>query len=420
VPPSSDYAPPRTRTVRWINRLGRLAGAIGIPPIRLDADDLLERAARSTGLSDFGDDAFQQPFRLHIESLLNEAALTPMGRLIAQRDMLRTLENRLLLIDERKRYPEIADEQISRPLFIVGLPRTGTSILHELLAQDPANRTPMTWEVMWPIPRPDAASFDSDPRIAKTDASLKAVDQLIPGFKSMHPMGARLPQECVMLMNHDFMSMQLHTSNRVTGYQDWLQQQDLGETYRSHRRQLQLLQSRAPAENWVLKSPQHLWYLDALLSVYPDAQIVQTHRDPVKCAASISSLVCLLRGMASDHIDPVEVGRDWSARIEDGLNRSMNVRAEFANDRAQVFDLYFHEFMQDAVGSIRKMYNHFGRELSPEAEARIQRHLAANPQGKHGRHDYSLGGYGLNLDDERERFRRYREHFDVPDEVRVS
>ena len=411
----SDYRPPRTRGIRALNAAGRALRRLGLEPVSLELESLLARARRSTGLSDFGDEAFREPLSRLLAAWEAESRLSPLGRLIARRDTLRTLENRLRLVDERRRHPELAEERIEAPLFIVGLPRTGTSILHELMAQDPDNRTPMTWEVMWPCPRPEAASFRSDPRIDEAVKHFAAVDQLIPGFKRMHRMGAELPQECCMLMNHDFMSMQYHTSNRVTSYQDWLDGQDMTPTYASHRDQLQHLQSLAPARHWVLKSPQHLWSLDALLRVYPDARIVHTHRDPVKVAASVASLVCLLRGMSSDEIDPFEVGGDWAQRIAGGLDRAMDAR-DADGDERRCFDLQFRDYMADPIGTIRRIYAHFGRELSPRAAERMQSFLDAHPRDEHGRHEYTLEGYGLDLSHERKRFARYQSRLGIADE----
>jgi hypothetical protein len=276
----------------------------------------------------------------------------------------------------------------------------------------------MTWEVMWPWPLPERAAFHSDPRIAKANGYLRATDQLIPGFKKMHRMGAELPQECCMLMNHDLMSMQLHCSNRIPGFQDWMDGQDLTPVYASHRRQLQHLQYRCPAEaGWVLKSPQHLWSLDALLRVYPDARIVQTHRDPVKVAASLASLVSLLRGMGSDDVDPDEVGADWSARLAEGLSRSLAVRSTQEFAASNVVDVHFHEFIADPLAVVRRIYDRFDMELRGEAVGRMQAFIDEHPQNEHGRHEYTLRGSGLELETERNRFEAYQKHFDIPPEI---
>ena len=314
-------------------------------------------------------------------------------------------------------HPEIAAQPVRAPLFILGLPRTGTSILHELLAQDPANRVPMTWEVMHPWPPPEAATFETDPRIAAVERHFAGIDRVLPDFKRMHPMGARLPQECVALTAHDFATMIFHTTHRVPSYQAWLEAADLRWVYASHRRQLQYLQWKAPADRWVLKSPGHLWALAALLAEYPDARIVQTHRDPLTVIASLTSLVTVLRSLASDAVDPLEIARDWTERLARGLDLATRVRAEHALPPSQVLDVHFRDFMADPIGTIGRLYAHFGLVLSADAEARMRRFLAAHPSDKHGAHTYTLAATGLDPDVERRRYAGYQGHFGIASEA---
>jgi hypothetical protein len=402
--------------LRLLNGAGRAARATGLPVLRLDPETLMARAARRTGLHDFGDDAFRDPLRRLVHSLEHEAELTLLGRLIARTDLVRLLENRLHMTAEHRRHPEIAAAPIERPLFILGLPRTGTSILHELLAQDPANRVPMTWEAMHPWPPPERATYESDPRIAQVEKHYAGVDRLIPNFKSMHPMGALLPQECVALTAHDFASMVFTPTYRIPSYQAWLDAADLHGVYAAHRRQLQYLQWRCPGERWVLKSPGHLWALDALLDVYPDARIVQTHRDPLKVVASLTSLVTMLRSMTSDRIDPLEIGAEWTALLAAGLERSIAVRARRLPEGPRVLDVHFAELMRDEIGTVRRIYEHFGLALGADAEARMRRFLAANAHDKHGAHRYTLAPSGLDAAVERRRYAAYQHRFGVASE----
>ena len=245
--------------LRLMNGIGGALQRVGVPLVRLDEERLLTEATRRTGLSDFGDEWFRDPLRRLLDAYEKEAALTTLGRLIARNDILRLLENRLRLIDTWKRHPEILSTPICQPIVIIGLPRTGTTILHELLAQDPANRVPLTWEVMHPWPPPERATYVSDPRIAQVAKHFSRIDQVLPGFQAIHPMGAQLPQECVALMAHDFATMIYHTTNSVPSYQAWLEAADLRPVYASHRQQLQYLQWRCAGDRWVLKSPGHLW-----------------------------------------------------------------------------------------------------------------------------------------------------------------
>ena len=401
--------------VRVLNALGGALRGAGVPLVRLDEATLLERARKATGLSDFGDEWFRTPLRALLDSLEGEAALTTLGRVIARTDMTRLLENRLRMTDVRTRNPEIAAEVIRRPLFVVGLPRTGTSILHELLAQDPENRVPLSWEAMYPYPPPERATYATDPRIAAVDKHLGGVDRLMPGFKAMHPMGAELPQECVALTAHDFASMLFSTSYYVPRYQAWIDAADLRPVYAAHRRQLQYLQWRCPAERWALKSPGHLWALDALLAEYPDACVVQTHRDPLKVIASLANLVATLRGMSSERIDRPVIGAEWSARLADGLTRATAVRDHLPAGTTPPFDMQFGEFLRDEVGMVRRIYAHFGWRLSDEAAERMRRFLAANPKDKHGAHRYTLADAGLDAATERARYAPYVDRFGVVD-----
>lgn len=413
----ADAALARPLALRLLNGVGRAVRAAGIPLLDLDADQLLARAVRTTGLDDFGDEAFRAPLALLLDGLEREAALTLLGRIIARADLLRLLENRLRMTAARARHPEIAAGPVERPLFVVGLPRTGTSILHELLAQDPANRVPMTWEVMHLHPPPERATYETDPRIAAVEKHLAGVDRLIPNFKQMHPMGATLPQECVALTAHDFASMVFTTTHRLPTYQHWLHGTDLRWVYASHRRQLQYLQWKCRGERWVLKSPGHLWALDALLAEYPDARIVQTHRDPLRVVASLASLVTLLRSMASDAVDRRAIGAEWTALLAAGLAKASAVRDARPAGAVPVFDMHFQDLVRDEIGMVRRIYAHFDMELSADAEARMRRFLAANPKDKHGAHRYTLADAGLDVATERSRYRAYQERYGIASEA---
>jgi hypothetical protein len=409
-------APARPLALRMLNGVGDALRGLGLPLLDLDEETLLGRAARRTKLDDFGDDGFRTPLRVLLDGLEREAALTTLGRLIARTDLVRLLENRLYMVDARTRHPEIAEGPVRAPIVIVGLPRTGTTILHQLMAQDPANRVPMTWEVHHVHPAPERATYETDPRIAAVEKHLGGVDKLIPNFKQMHPMGARLPQECVALTAHDFASMLFTTTHRLPTYQRWLDRDDLRWVYASHRRQLQYLQWRCPAERWVVKSPGHLWSLEALLGEYPDARVIQTHRDPLRVVASLASLIALLRSMASDAIDRVAIGREWTERLAMGLEHAMRVRDARPAGAPPVFDMHFKDFIRDEIAMVRRIYEHFGLDLSPDAEARMRRFLAANPKDKHGAHRDALADAGLDAAEERARYRAYQERYQIASE----
>jgi hypothetical protein len=383
----------------------------------LDPGTLIATAQRRAGRTDLGDDGFRKGLGRLCASLDQESDLTPLGRSIARRELLRWLTNRIEMQTWRREHPEIAKEAIEKPIFVVGMGRTGTTILHDLLAQDPANRVPYSWELAVPCPPPEREHADDDPRIAALDAELSGVDRLMPEFKKMHPMGARLPQECVAITAHEFASMLHQTAYHVPSYADWLQgEADLVPVYAAHRRFLQLLQWRWPAERWVLKSPGHLWALGPLLEEYPDARLVQTHRDPLRVVASLASLVETLRGMTSRRVDRRAIAREWIDQIATALDRSVDARQQGLVPKGRIVDFHFRELLRDPFGGIRRIYEHYELEFTPEAEAGMRKHLADNPSDKHGAHRYRFADTGIDIGEARERFRRYVEYFDVPQE----
>lgn len=400
--------------VRLLNIASKGAGIVGWHPVTLKADDLLATAMQNTGLDDFGDGEFRQPFQLLLHSLEKEADLTLMGRMVARGDILRLLENRLRIIDTFKQHPEIGEQPIERPLFVVGPPRTGTTIFHDLLALDPDNRVPLSWETAYPTPPPQAETYRSDPRIARVQADLDRVDKLIPQFKQIHPMGAERAQECVSITSHDFASMVFDTQFRVPTYEDWVAGHTMQSALQFHRKLLQLLRWKAPGKRWALKSPQHIWHLEYLLKEYPDALIVQTHRDPVRALVSISSLVATLRSLASDNIDLHEIARYYAKGLAQGYGHTLSFRKSGKLPKSQVIDLYFKDFICDQVGTVRSAYEHFGIELTDSAAARMQAFLDDNPADKHGKHLYSFADIGMQEAEVREIFRDYQEYFDVP------
>ncbi|RIL06078.1 MAG: hypothetical protein DCC71_07980 [Proteobacteria bacterium] len=414
--PRPPGLPPKPLALRALDGAGAALRAVGVAAPSLAPERLMAAARRRTGLDDFGDASFREGLERLVDSLEREAALTTLGRLVARSDLVRLLEGRLRMEHEWAAHPEIARGEIRAPIFVLGLPRTGTTILQELLAQDPANRMPMTWEVMHPWPPPARASFETDPRIARVERHLAGVERLIPGFHAVHRMGAALPQECVAITAYELASLLFSTTHRVPGYQAWLESLDHRRLYAAHRRWLQYFQWRAPGERWVLKSPGHLWTLDALLAVYPDARIVQTHRDPLRVVRSLVSLCTLLRSMASDDVDPDAIAREWAPRLAAGLVASMRARdaARLSGDR--VFDVAFCDFVGREIDTVRRLYERFGLALSADAEARMRRYLAANPPDKHGAHRYQFGRAALDPATERRRFASYVDRYEIAPE----
>ena len=402
--------------IRATNRMGSVLSRAGLPTIALDGQRLLDAARRATRLEDFGDDAFREPLRLLLRGLETEARLTLLGRIVARQDMVGLLVNRLRLQDDWERNPAIGAEEIRRPIFIVGLPRTGSTLLHHLLAEDPGSRVAQAWEVMCPSPPPTRERYETDPRIARAARQLRWLDTLTPDFKAIHSVGAQLALECIAIMSSSFLCWRFNTMYRVPTYQDWLEGQDLRPAYRFHRRFLQQLQWRAPASRWVLKAPSHMLAFDALLETYPDAQIVQTHRDPLTVLASAASLTAVLYGAFTDEPDLAEIGREVSRRWTIGIERALQFRGSGRVAADRFLDVHYHDLIRDPMATVRRIYGHLGIPLTGDAEARMRRFLAENPKDKHGPHRYSLETFGLDADDLACRFKGYREHFGIPSE----
>jgi hypothetical protein len=386
----------------------------------LDAEHLVGQAIAATGLSDLGEDTWRDGLVRLTAALREEARLTDLGVQIAAGELTGLLANRLGIGAWRRAHPEVAAADVTPPIVIVGQARTGTTILYDLLARDPATRVPLTWEVDQPVPPPETATYDTDLRIEATDARLAVTDALMPGFRAMHQMGARLGQECVRITACDVRSVTFATQYRVPSYGRWvLYEADMAPAYRWHRQFLQHLQSRHPGgrgARWVLKSPAHIWCLDALMAEYPGALLVQTHRDPLQIIASVSSLQAVLRGMASD-VPPIpEIAAEWAGYILDGLDRSVVARERGTVRPDRVVDVRFDAFVADPLATVRVIYDRLGLELTAATEARMRAFLATQRETELGRHRYAFADTALSAGELRERARRYQEYFDVPSE----
>ena len=353
------------------------------PDVHLNEEALLQAAQERTGLSDFGgslyggsEDDWREGFALLLKCLNEEARLNKQGRMIAFHDLLRHLQNRLQVTEDIKTNPEILDEKIVKPLFIVGLPRTGSTILHDLLSQDPANRVPMTWECHLMSPPPEQSSYETDPRIAICDAHLEQTSRLfIPGFQAIHEMGAQLAQECVMLNAFDFKSYIFSNQYYVPTYERWVENTSLESQYRTHKCQLQYMQWKNPRERWVLKSVAHIWGLDVIHKIYPDAQIIMTHRDPLKLITSHCSLVSMATSMCSDAIKPEEIGEFWRFSWLDAMKKGVAFRNSDRPEAKRVFDVHFADLVKDQVAVAQRIYDHFDLQLSDQVKQRMQQFI---------------------------------------------
>jgi hypothetical protein len=410
---SIDYSNPNVPRPIWLaNRVLRPVASRLFP---LDVERLMETARRRTRLDDFGAGHFREPLGILVDALEREAQLNPLGRFGARQLLLGLLETRLRVEDLLRRRPEILEQRIERPILIVGMLRTGTTLLHRLLAQDPGLRHLPYWESAMPLPLGDPTKLPPapDPRIRRARQSLAFLYWVAPLIITMHELEAEAPDEELSLMAVDFATTLFEASYNVPSFAEWFARTDQTPAYAYFRRLLQILQWYRRGDRWLLKSPQHLWHLRALLSTFPDATIVQTHRDPVTVTASFASLTAYGRRMNTDHPDPRTIARSWAQRIEMVLRRSIEDRP--ANTR-RFIDVSLHELMRDPIGVARRIYAVADRELTPAVEKAMRTWLAANPQRKHGGHVYRLEDFGLDREERRTALRFYQDRFNVPDD----
>ena len=396
--------------VRALNAGGRTLRRIGADPPSLEIDSLLQSARRRAGVSDFGAWPIDEPLERLLKSYRDEAELTTLGRITVRELIVSLLENLLLLEAERRAHPDVEREQVADPVFIIGLPRTGTTHLHGLVSQDPGNRAPFTWEVMYPATRGETAAGIERVR-ARAQSRLDWANRLAPEFMRIHPIAPDLPQECIAIHAQVFMGIQFHTTHDVRSFENWFERDSQDLAYDFHRRLLQHLQAQRSGKRWVLKAPGHLFSLAALLRRYPNAKIVQTHRDPLRVMASMASHATVLRRAFSDSANPQQIAADWAERWARALDEFLAVR-----DRApaeQFLDVSYESIERAPFATVERVYDFLGWPLTDEARAAMAGFLAANPKDKHGAHRYTLEQFGLERAAQTRRFAHYCERFEL-------
>jgi hypothetical protein len=402
-----------SRLLRGLNGIGSGARALGFDWPGLGPQSLLDAATRSAGLDDFGDNSHLEGLDVLCASAQDEARLSTFGRVMLRGLILRSLSGRLKLVDWAKRHPVVRDERIERPWVVVGMPRTGTTLLSLLLGLDPTVRPLQQWEATSPVPPPDLATHAEDPRIAVEARQMDQIQNLNPPLRAMHPFGATLATECVALFLFDLRSMAIETQAFIPSYGHWLENADMKSAYALHRLALQTLQSRIPTETWSLKTPHHLWCLDTLHDSYPDARVVWTHRDPLKVLPSLASLNTAMLRTGSRNVDPVAVGADWRHKLDVAVARGMEYD-ERQSGASWCHHLQYAELMADPVAAMRGLYAAFGEEIQPLHERRIRAWLRDRGQNAFGRHAYDPADFGFEPGEIHERYASYRERFDVP------
>jgi len=413
--------PPRPAWARAVNA-GEILPIDDVAALPLDRDALLAEARAELGLDGhgvdgFGDDGFLEPLDVLLPALEDEAELTVLGRWITRRFLVRLLVVRAQTVAYVRDDPGVRDEEIAAPVVVTGAPRTGTTILHALLAQDPASRVPEGWELLRPVPPPDPAAFPDDARVALADRELRMPALVTGTLDAIHEYSGRMHKECVSSMSFEFRSEEFTARYHVPSYAKWLGTSDMTSAYEWHRLVLQVLQRRFRDVSWVLKSPVHLHSLPVLLATYPDARLVVTHRDPLAVLPSVTSLVAAMRWTHSDHVDFTDIGTYHTDLYSGSLDRLVDLTEDGAFDGVTVHHTQYSAFMADPIATVAAVAGAIGIPVDATTTARMSDYLDTHAQGQHGEHRYSFDDLGVDRARARERFARYQQYFAVETEV---
>lgn len=380
-----------------------------MPGVSFEDGGLLEEARAASGLADFGDDDFREPLRVLCETY-DKAPYDERGRKRNRRRLLQLLGTRLRIQAALTKHPEILERELRRPMVLTGLPRSGTSALLNLLAADPAARPLLLWETQFPDPAEGLAPGAPDPRHEAVKAYYEQAHQKNPEFTKIHYASADTPEECVLLHALSLNGVHHGVEVMLEPYASWFRQQDLDAMYRYYRVLLQLLDWQRPGERWLLKTPAHMWAIEALIRTFPDVSIVWSHRDPLLCIASICSMTDAIPAgtlkLPRETLGPIVLDF-YVTSLERGL------AARDRCDPARFVDVGHDDFVADSLGVVRRIYRHFGLPLDAAAEQAMQAHVAAHPKDKHGSHDYALAEFGLEARQLRECFADYIERFGI-------
>ncbi|MAG34479.1 MAG: sulfotransferase family protein [Deltaproteobacteria bacterium] len=411
------YRPrPRPEWAREILDIGRKIDAKGVIP--LDEESLLCCATENTGLSDFGDEDWCEPFRILLSDLEECADLNFFGRIMTRNDLLTHLEGRLQVVDWFKNHPEVEDEVIEEPVFIVGLPRSGTTIMLEILGADPGARTVKMWEAKYPVPPPAPGDPRPDPRIAKAQGVVGLQDRITPEWATMHKVGAELPVECIEWTYSSFVSYAFSASFAVPNYTRYIAGNDHASAFEWHKKILKLLQSTGRPHHWLLKGPTHLPVLPALFDAYPDARLVLMLRDPVKAAASVMNVSGTLYYMRSDNLG---LNKSFGKSIDgNSTYKTLEDVIAWMEDgtipRDRIHPLSYLDFFADPDKTLEALYAAMGFPLAKESKQSMLDYIANKPKGKFGAHEYDTGGDAV-IAEARKEFRPFQEYFGVRSEI---
>jgi hypothetical protein len=378
----------------------------------LRPDELVAAAMEQTGLSDLGPDGYREGLERYCAAVTEEAQLNELGANAVPGNIVSSLANRLKVVDYARRHPDVADEQIVAPIVVVGMFRAGTTLFSYLLDRDPANRSLLGWESRDSVPPPAPGEHRSGPRLDAVRAGQAVLESIEPRFKVVQHEEPDGPTECISVMSQDFKSLSWEAIANVPSYSEWLLAVDQRSAYEYHKVVLQVLQHGGVRGRWSLKSPHHAIALEHLTAVYPDARLVLLHRDPVVLCASVCSLITTLSGIFSDADHHVYIAEKWTGLLEQCVARVEAFRTE--NPSHPIVDVQYADLVREPVAEVRRVYEAFGEELSPEAAAGMADHVRSHPQGEFGVHRYDLSQFGLDGAELTDRFAGYRERYDVP------
>lgn len=377
----------------------------------MTVEEIIAAASAQSGLTDFGDPAILEGLSVLLKSYAEEARFTERGSQIAHAALVTTMANRMRVEDWLKQHPEILEAPVEKPLFVFGLPRTGTTLTINLLASDPARRSFLRWEAFDSVPPPTTAELHAGPRFEKSQAQIDMSMKYMPQISAIHHEDGDSPTECQFSMSPSYCAQVYDSQSYVPSYHDWFMQADYMPAFRYHKRLLQLLQSGAPGR-WTLKNPWHPLFLNELTSVYPDAQLAMTHRDPVDVVGSACSLLKVVRNIYSENVDLHAIGAMLMDTFTVMIERQNAFRAKHGAD--SIFDIQYADQMRDPIGVMKRLYARFDEPFTEAAQTAMEKMLAANPKGKHGKHEYSLEEYGLTREGVRAHFKDYVERFEIP------
>ncbi|HUP73263.1 MAG TPA: sulfotransferase [Acidimicrobiales bacterium] len=376
--------------------------------LALDIDQMLAEVSATVGLDDFGHPSFRDGLEQLVSSARAGAQLTALGEIVLDSTCRKALTNRLRVTDWCRHHPEVERQTVEAPLFILGLPRTGTTALSHLLAADRSNRSLLAWEANESIPPPERETYSSDPRFERARNEPAGVELINPDFKAIHYDPPDMPIECSVIMAQHFQSPTLSVLFNVKGYDDWMIAADATHTYRYHRQVLQVLQSHYPGR-WQLKTPAHCWFLDALVDAYPDARFVMTHRDPVRVTGSVCSLARSLSGSFTDADHTAAIAAHWPELIATMLDRAGAFRER--NGDGRFYDMAYDDLVRDPVGAVHGLYDHFAMAWNEPTEQSLRDHASLHRQNRFGEHTYTLEEFGLEAGAIRARLSDYLDRY---------